>query len=25
VYKNDRYVEATLQDGYPIMQCELQK
>ena len=25
VHKNDRYVEATLQDGYPIMQCELQK
>lgn len=25
VSKNDRYIEATLQDGYPIMQCELQK
>jgi len=25
VSKTDRYVEATLQDGYPIMQCELQK
>lgn len=25
VSKTDQYVQATLQDGYPIMQCELQK
>lgn len=25
VLKTDQYVQASLQDGYPIMQCELQK
>jgi hypothetical protein len=25
VSKTDQYVQASLQDGYPIMQCELQK
>ncbi len=25
VTRTDQYVEATLQDGYPIMQCNLQK
>ena len=25
VSKTDQYVQASLQDGYPVMQCELQK